>query len=297
MMVRIALVVALAACQADIAVGESPGVLFGASVQPRMLETEQAAITRGEKDSGRHFDLHRIYHQWDDAVPGALEQWTIANGRTPIVSFKTTLHWADLAAGAGDDKLSAMAAGYAALGAPVFCIFDQNPENTTPGLGSPADFAAAYRHIVLTFRAAGVTNVMWIFNLKSPSFPDLADQFYPGDDVIDWNGVAAYNFGVNMGGRWVSFADLIADFIAWSTPHGKPLIVSEWASTEDASQPGRKAMWIQNARAAIQTFPQVRAMSTQWVDDNDLNMDSSPSSLAAFRAFAADPYTHLRDSP
>lgn len=299
MMARIALVVAVAACQHDVAVGESSGVLFGAAVVPPMADiaSREAGFTQAEMLSGRHFDLHRIFRNWSDPVPGELERWTIANGHTPVISFKTDLQWAAFAKGDGDAQLSAIAAGYAALGVPVFGMFDQSPENT-PEQGTPGDFAAAYRHVVETFRTAGVTNVAWIFNLKSPSFPGRADQFYPGDDVIDWIGVAAYNFGINNdGGRWVPFEDLIAGFITWGGARGKPLFVSEWASEEDLSQPGRKGMWIEDAKLAIQRLPQVRAMSAQWVEANTLAFDSSPSSLEAFRAFAADPYTHLRDSP
>jgi hypothetical protein len=306
MMARIALVVAVAACQHDVAVGESSGVLFGAAVVTSMADiaSREAGFTQAEMLSGRHFDLHRIFRNWRNAVPGDLEQWTIANGRTPIISFRTDEttdpKWADLAAGTEDKQLSMIAAGYAGLGVPVFGIFDQSPENNTPDFGTPDDFVAAYRHIVQTFRTAGATNVAWIFNLKSPSFPGRADQFYPGDDVIDWIGVAAYNFGINNeGGRWEPFENLIAGFIDWSKPHGKPLFVSEWASEEDLSQPGRKGMWIEDAKEKIiHHFPEVRAMSAQWVEANTLAFDSSPSSLDAFRAFAADPYTHLRpDSP
>jgi hypothetical protein len=231
-------------------------------------------------------------------VPGVREQWTIDHGRIPIVSFKASgdLPWPAIARGDADARLAEIAAGYRALAGPVFCIFDQDPENSGGALGTPAEFAAAYRHIVIGFRAAGVDNVTWIFNLKSPSFPHLAEPYYPGDDVIDWIGASAYNFGVDSGGRWVSFADLITDFVAWATPHGKPLIVSEWASTEDPADAARKATWISDAARAVHDVPQIRALSAYWsfVDGN--GFDTSPQALSAFQAFARDPYTHVRDS-
>ncbi|HEY0190880.1 MAG TPA: hypothetical protein VGC42_07125 [Kofleriaceae bacterium] len=295
----LAAALALAGCRADASIGDASGVLFGAAAATATADeaAQEAALIALEGETGRTFDLDRIYHQWDTAVPGVREQWTLDAGRIPIVSFKASsdVPWPALARGDAEPRLAAIAAAYRALAAPVFCIFDQDPENSGGALGTPADFAAAYRHIVLAFRAAGATNVTWIFNLKSPSYPHLADQYYPGDDVIDWLGASAYNFGVASGGRWVSFADLLTDFVAWATPHGKPLIVTEWASTEDPADPARKATWITDAARAVHDLPQIRAISAYWsmVDGN--RFDSSPRSLAAFQAFAQDPYTHLRD--
>jgi beta-mannanase len=176
----------------------------------------------------------------------------------------------------------------------VFCIFAQSPENSGE-LGTPSEYAEAYRHVVSVFRSAGATNIRWIFNLKSPTFAEDADLYYPGDDVIDWLGTSAYNFGIgNPGGRWFSFAALIEDFISWATPHGKPLIVTEWNSREDPDDPDAKAKWIEEAAAKVEATPQIRAMSAFWSVVDGMGFDSSASSLEAFRAFAKRPYTNLR---
>lgn len=294
-----ALALALAGCSAAQTVGDAPGVLFGiaAATSTSAEAPQEAAMVASEAKSARHFDLDRIYRQWDSAVPGAREQWTIAQSRTPIVSFKASSDapWPAIAAGLHDRELAAIAAGFAALPAPVFAIFDQDPENSGGALGTPADYQAAYRRVVDAFRVAQVRNVRWIFNLKSPSFADLGDAYYPGDDVIDWIGTSVYNFGIASGGRWVSFADLITDYLVWATPHGKPMIITEWASNEDPDVPGRKAAWIDAAAAAVHATPELRALSAFWPQGEDKAFDSSASALAAFRAFAADPYTHLRD--
>jgi hypothetical protein len=294
-----AVLAALTACHEDESVGDVPGVLFGvaASTNTTNEAIQESAFTSVELKSERKFDLDRIYRQWDNALPGTRELWTIEQGRTPIVSFKTSAEapWSAIANGDHDVELTAIARAYMALPAPVFCIFDQSPENTGGELGTPNDYAAAYRQVVATFRNAGVTNVTWIFNLKSTSFPSLADDYYPGDDVIDWIGTSAYNFGIgNPGGRWISFAALIAEFVSWATPHGKPLIITEWTSREDPGIPGRKAMWIDEAAATVRATPRIRAMSAFWSVADDTGFDSSVSALDAFRTFAADPYTNLR---
>jgi hypothetical protein len=294
----LAAILVLGACAAGEQVGDVSGVLFGVAVATGTSDDtmQESALTAVESEASRHFDLDRIYHQWDNAIPGAREQWTIDHHRTPIVSFKALApgDWRAIANGERDAMLAAIAGGYAALPAQVFCIFDQDPENTGSGVGTPGEFAAAYRHVVGVFRGAGVTNVVWIFNLKSPSFADLADAYYPGDDVIDWIGTSAYNYGAASGGRWVSFADLIADFVTWATPRGKPMIVTEWASEEDPSAAGRKAAWIEDAGATAHATPQLRAMSAFWSLTDGMRFDTSPAALDAFRALAADPYTNLR---
>jgi hypothetical protein len=292
--------VALAACHAEESVGDVPGVLFGVAASTNTTDeaTQVSAFTSVELTAERTFDLDRIFRQWDNARPGTREQWTIEHGRTPIVSFKASAEapWLAIANGDHDAELVAIAEGYQALQAPVFCIFDQAPENSGGALGTPSEYAAAYRHVVATFRTAGVTNVTWIFNLKSTTFPDLADLYYPGDDVIDWLGTSVYNFATGPGGRWVSFADLIADFLSWAKPRGKPLIITEWTSREDPSVPGRKAEWIDATAVTVHATPELRAMSAFWSVADGTGFDSSEPALEAFRAIAADPYMNLRSS-
>ena len=290
--------VANGACQVDEPLGEVSGVLFGVAASTNTTDEaiQRSAFTSVEMKTGRHLELDRIFRQWETARPGTRERWTIDEGRTPIVSFKAAAEapWAAIARGDHDAELAAIAEGYLALRAQVFCIFDQSPENSGGALGTPTEFAEAYRHIVDTFRSAGVTNVAWTFNLKSTSFPMLADQYYPGDDVIDWIGTSAYNFAVGPTGRWVSFASAIDDFLVWATPHDKPLIVTEWNSREDPDDPLRRARWIDEARTTVQATPQIRAMSAFWSVGDGTGFDSSMAVLDAFRAFAKDPYTNLR---
>ena len=138
---------AFTACHEDEIVGDVPGVLFGvaASTNTTNEAIQEAAFTSVELKSERKFDLDRIYRQWDNALPGTRELWTIEQGRTPIVSFKTSAEapWSAIANGDHDLELTAIAKAYMALPAPVFCIFDQSPENTGGELGTATDYAAA----------------------------------------------------------------------------------------------------------------------------------------------------------
>lgn len=60
----------------------------------------------------------------------------------------------------------------------------------------PERFVAAFRHIVATMRAQGASNIAWVFHVNADDDPAAAwnrfENYYPGDDVVDWLGVSAY---------------------------------------------------------------------------------------------------------
>ena len=63
-------------------------------------------------------------------------------------------------------------------------------------------FVAAYRHIHDIFMQQGATNVKFVWSPNYQSFPDSAgdgwndiENYYPGDDYVDWIGVVGYNWG------------------------------------------------------------------------------------------------------
>lgn len=70
------------------------------------------------------------------------------------------------------------------------------------GEQSPAEgvkrFAAAYRHIVELMRAEGASNLAWVFHVNDSDSPAAGwnrfENYYPGDDVVDWLGVSVYGY-------------------------------------------------------------------------------------------------------
>ncbi|CAN5490903.1 hypothetical protein BH11MYX1_BH11MYX1_28370 [soil metagenome] len=292
--------VALAsACRSEENLGTVPGILFGANVVPSGSD-RNAAFVAVEQEIGRSFDLDRIFHQGLANLPGDREAWTIGCGRTPVVSFNTvgSYTWGQVASGKADAQLQQVADGFRALVTPVFAIYVQDPDASTQSENAVADFAPAYRHVVEVFRARNASNVQWIFNLKSTSYKVMGDAYYPGDDYIDWLGVSAYNYGSGGTQKQVQLDELLAEFIAWSGPHGKPLFITEWSSgQDDGTNAGRysKAEWIVEARTYVEHTPEIRAMTAFWGSAADADrFDTSPAALAAFTAFGSDAYTQLR---
>ena len=72
------------------------------------------------------------------------------------------------------------------------------------------------------------------------------------------------------------------------------MAISEWASNEDAADPGRKGAWITDAAATLKTWPQIKFVS--YYDNGPPGatcnwwLDSSSDALAALTAMGHDPY-------
>jgi len=155
-----------------------------------------------------------------------------------------------------------------------------------------AKYVAAYRHIHDIFEARGATNVVWAWCPNVTDSPDAppAMAYYPGDRYVDWTGVDGYNWGTSDPDfQWQSFGRLFSDIYAELAEKGKPILIGEMASDEVG---GSKASWIDGVVPTLKTkFPLIKAFV--WFDidkERHWQIDSSPSSLAAYARMANDPY-------
>ncbi|MFZ4483378.1 MAG: glycoside hydrolase family 26 protein [Chthoniobacterales bacterium] len=77
-----------------------------------------------------------------------------------------------------------------------------NGAGRTDGYGDPRKpdgperFVAAFRHMVKIMRHEGADNISWVFHVNADDDPSAKwnrfENYYPGDDVVDWVGVSAY---------------------------------------------------------------------------------------------------------
>jgi PKD domain len=268
----------------------STGVLFGAAA----YDPSGFDITGVESQTGRTLAIERAYSQWDDAQPTTKVRNDVRIGRTPLVSIRpqradgTKIAWASIAAGEHDAEITAQARGLASVGAPVMLAFHHEADYAS-GYGIPADFRAAFRHYVEVVRATGETNISFVLILGAGDYGSHIADWYPGDDVVDWAGADAYNFGACHPGAlaWRSLDTATAPFRSWGQAHQKPLVLAEWGSAEDPSSPGRKAQWITDAGTLMKSWPQLRAAS--YFDETgscDWRLTTSASALGAFRDLA-----------
>jgi hypothetical protein len=296
---------------ADTVLGHSvPGnrspLLFGTSAANR------AQILAHEAALGRRLGGVRVYRRWDDPLFGPDLTWARDGGRTLFLSIKSRrrdgsgIRYADLAAAGPGSQLYAdllrQAAQLRAFRATVYLTYQHEPE-ADPALGTGAEFAAAWRRLVGTYRAAGARNVRFVWTVTGYGFvradARAARNYWPGDGFVDQVGVDLYNFYrcTNPRGRWQSPAAKLAPVLAFAAGHrDKGVVLMEWSSVEDPRTPGRKAGWIRELSALLRQprYRQVVAV-LQWSGRNygasrcALDYLTSSTSLAAIRAMATDP--------
>ncbi len=133
--------------------------------------------------------------------------------------------------------------------------------NWAPFGCSPANIKTAHRRMVDIFRARGIdeTQVRWAFapnGWTPPGCGSLAD-YYPGDAYTDILAFSAYNFGVDMAGRWETPAETFGpwiDELRATVSSTKPIVVAQTGST---SSGGDKNAWIDGMFAYLADDPQV----------------------------------------
>jgi hypothetical protein len=117
-----------------------------------------------------------------------------------------------------------------------------NGAGTTDGYGDPnfpdgpERFKDAYRHIIDICNNNGANNITWFFHADDYSLPEEDwnnfENYYPGDDYIDWIGVSVYGvFDKNE--EYMEFSELLDEIYPGLTNlSNKPIAILEFAITE-----------------------------------------------------------------
>jgi Glycosyl hydrolase family 26 len=232
----------------------------------------------------------------------------------------THLKWADIAAAPPGSPLHNDIVRWAedvkAFENPVLFSFNQEPEleGNRPN-GTASDFKAAWRRIVDIFRQEDVTNAEYLWVMTDWSFavpPDdrrAAAKWYPGDAHVDGLAADAYNWQrcrPDIVNEWMSLEEIIEPFRLFGKRHpDKFLWLAEWGTVEDPNVPGRKAEWFRDARSLFKEPAYNQFQGLAYVNRNyDTEqfqcawaIDTSPSSLNAFKAMANDPFYARRYKP
>ncbi len=135
----------------------------------------------------------------------------------------------------------------------------------------PQRFQQAYRHIVELMRSRGASNIRWAFHVNFPEYPEepwnAFENYYPGDDVIDYIGVSIYGTQSPIDESFPSFTsnmDSAYSRLVEMAPQ-KPVYVFEFGTS--ANPLGDQAQWADDALADILSgrWPAVRSFA--WWND------------------------------
>ena len=257
------------------------------------------------------------FHAWGDsdrAFPSRHVWLASRMGLTPVLTWEPWKRTFDdptatqpdytlqsISAGAHDAYIRSWAQGAKDLHVPVIVRF-AHEQSTEPGVrswypwqGDPEGYRAAFRHVVAVFREEGADNVRFLWSAMWLN--GWADQYYPGDDVVDFVGTTVLNHGTGATAEWAqwrTFYELFSGQYQAALQWNKPIIITEVATAE---QGGDKALWLRECFRSLKTdYPLVRGVllfevtsDREWPVIN-WSVASSAESLAAFREAISDPY-------
>ena len=286
---------ALVAC-ADLtpppAAGDAPPslTLLGAFV-PGAVWDELDGLEELEGALGRRFDLAHWFTSWDHAYDPVPVDAVLGSGRVPLITWQPhNQDVRDIAAGMYDDYLRTWAHGIRGAGGVVYLRpFPEMNGDWVPWNGDPEGLVAAWHHLTELFAREGVVNVRWVWSPNVTDEPrteaNRLERYYPGADQVDVLALSGYNWGgtrPHIG--WRSFEEIVAQAYPRLAALGpQPVWVAETASSEVG---GDKATWI---RELFDTDRFARLEAVVWFNERkeaDWRLESSPSSLAAFREAA-----------
>jgi beta-mannanase len=232
-----------------------------------------SSVTDGlESALGRRFDISHTYHDWDDQFPDGGELARSSRGTTLFINwtpryFGTSriVQWSSIANGSQDAQINATASRLKAYGKPMFLAFHTEPEPDVGQYGSAASFTAAWRHIHDVFRAKGVNNVVWVWNVTGSSgwYSLYKGGLYPGDAYVDWIGWDPYNWYTCHNNGWISFGDKVSTGYRWFMANGfgdKPFMLSEYGTRDMPGDPSAKAEWFRGIVPALAKLPNLKAV-------------------------------------
>ncbi|MBU4376167.1 MAG: discoidin domain-containing protein [Candidatus Omnitrophica bacterium] len=210
-----------------------------------------------------------------------------------------------------------------AYGKPLWVCFDgemngdwhngsgaANGGATLDGYGDPTKpdgpeiYIDAWRHIHDIFEAVGADNVAWVWSVNNSDWPrepwNKFQNYYPGDDYVDWLGVDGYNWNRVEYAGWQSFQQVFDNqedeysnsfnrLRAISTE--KPIIIAEFACAHELKANGkRKREWITETFNLLETtYPYVKCFI--WFDmDKEENWLIDSAGNEAPRAALSDSY-------
>jgi|GEM_PF-4801610 len=260
-------------------------------------------------------DFYGNYKQFDPAVldqfrtrgimPGLT--WEPSKGPASSTgSNQPDFSWQQINSGRYDEYITQFAKDAAAYHYPFILRILHEMDGTwypwgygVNGNNNLADFVTAYKHIVDIFRAAGATNVQFVWNPTAWSasnieaFGDTLKQAYPGDNYVDWIALDGYNLSLD---NWRSLQEVFQPSYQFLTSFSnRPMMLFEVGSIENPQDSTAKANWItQGFLTTIpDKFPDVKV--AVWFNSEDdakrdnYAIDTSPNALNAWKQVVASP--------
>lgn len=176
------------------------------------------------------------------------------------------------------------------------------------GYGDPSEpdgperFKDAYRHIIQTCRDEGASNITWVFHVNAGDYPEedwnALENYYPGDDWIDWIGISNYGAQTPQEEYWEEFRvgiDAVYPRLEALTAD-KPFFIAEFGVAKN-NPLGDQAEWARAALTDITSFRWPRIIGFSWwneywqnddnpAHDTTMRLQDNPELTAVFQELA-----------
>jgi len=233
--------------------------------------------------SGVRPNLDVYYSGWYQPFQPVFAAAAARHGATALVQINPAgIDLAAIAAGTYDSYLRTYAGAVRAYGRRVIMSFGHEMNASWYSWGfthtSPATFVAAWRHIVILFRAAGARNVTWLWTVSVTGSSQAGPiaPWWPGAGYVTWAGLDGYFFRRSQTFRGL-FGPTIAAVRALT---GAPVLIAETGATPAAGKPGKVASLFAGVRG-------YGLLGFVWFDadtERDWRISDDPAATAALRA-------------
>lgn len=253
---------------------------LGVYVPP--VPASYAGVTSFMRSTGVTPDVVMYYSGWQEPFQASFAKTVAKHGAVPLVQIEPTgVSLAAIASGRYDGYLTSYADAVVSYGSPVILSFAHEMNGSWYSWGyrhsSPAEFVAAWRHIVHLFRIAGARNVTWLWtvnvtsNARHSEIPSPA-QWWPGSMYVTWVGIDGYYLGPSY--RFTSLFGPTITLVRELT--NDPILISETGAAQATGQPAK----ISDLAAGIRTYG---LLGFVWFDSQGAAnwRISSPAAIAA----------------
>lgn len=278
----------------------------GSNVTGNALFGGTVSLVKDERRLGRKLAIVRVYYHFGERFPTRHDAALMAGHRTLLVSLDA-IHggrrYAAVAAGRYDRFIRSFlrSMNRAAIRHHLSAIYFsyEHEAELNQGMGSPAQFRQAWRHIRHLARQAHLSRLRFVFILlhwaylrPRPGWMRVpsATAMWPGNRQVDIVGVDGYDSpGCEPGSTlknygWPTPSDVFGPALNFARLHRKPVFIAEWGAS--AKYPRSQVRFIREMPGFVAAHPQIRAAS-YWNDAGlhcSYSVDHHPLAFAALRA-------------
>lgn len=290
-----------------VALAAADGVYVGFTSDPLPFDLAEADRWAAEVTEPQ---IVHWYQQWGSGESRFRGDWlaeVAADGRIPMVSWEA---WAKpkggfasatqelgeldrVVAGEHDDYIDEWAVAAAEYGHPILLrpFHEMNgywyPWSVGVNGNTAEDYVGAWRHVVDRFRVAGADNVSFVWSINTLAGFEQGEgveEYYPGDDYVDWVATSGFNWD-DYDPEWSSW--VTAEWVFGPTyevlaQFDKPVMFAEIGTGKNG---GDEAQWVADGMEWFATLPELKAIV--WFDrsyDGGVDFRLGPGQQAAVAA-------------